>query len=391
MIVPSHSVPLAEPGIIGQGLRYLLDPESPFYIKPRWDRDLWRWLWHFRKACRPERAHRAMPLLRDMHLEGCRLYAQFDRMLDRSGGQGSGLDGGNSGGGGKQGSAFSFGQRGRLLLCRTGQGLERVAAEGEAMSALGLQVEVLDAAGLNRIEPNVDLDCSGGLFYPQDAHLDPARFVAVLAGDLELRGVSLHPDCEVLGFTTSGSRVTSVQTNRGDFAATEVVIATGSWSAQVGALLGLNLPIQPAKGYSVTVEAPAQCPAVPLMLTEAKVALTPMGDSLRFAGTFELAGMDMTINRRRLEGMRRSVAEYVPAYAADRLQTREVWRGLRPCTPDGLPLMGRPTSYENLTVAVGHASVGMSLAPASGRITACIVNGEDPGVDVELLRADRFG
>ena len=373
MVVPSHSVPLAEPGVIGQGLRYLLDPKSPFYIKPRLEPALWRWLWHFRRACRPERVARAAPLLRQMHLEGGRLYAEFDRLLAGHGG------------------GFSFGQRGRLLLCRTGVGLERAAAEGEAMRALGLDVEVVDADGLKRIEPRVELQCAGGLYYPQDAHLDPARFVAALARDLDRRGVSIHAGCELQTLAMRAGRVTAVETSRGRFVAEEVVVASGAWTAQVGAMLGLRWPIQPAKGYSVTVAAPDQFPRVPLMLTEAKVAVTPMGDSLRFAGTFELAGMDLTINERRVQALRRSVADYAPAYEPERLETREVWRGLRPCTPDGLPLMGRPPGWQNLTVAAGHASIGISLAPASGRIAACMVDREAPDADVELLRADRFG
>ena len=371
MIVPSHSQPLAEPGIIAQGLRYLLDAESPFYIKPRLDLALWRWLWHFRKACSEAEVRRAAPLLRDLHLESCRHYAEFNGLL----GEG----------------AFSFGQCGRLLLCRTGQGLQKSVAEGEAMKALELEVEVLDDAGLSRIEPNVEFDCAGGVFYPQDGHLDPARFVSAFATDLEKRGAQLQSQCELLGFGISGSRVTAVRTTRGDFTADEVVVAAGSWSPEVGTLLHLDLPIQPAKGYSATVMAPEQVPRVPLMLTEAKVAVTPMGGNLRFAGTFELAGMDRSINRRRVEAMRRSVGDYVPAYSPDKLTTAEIWRGMRPCTPDGMPFLGRATKYGNVTVAAGHASVGMSLAPASGRIVACLIEGEDPGVDIELMRVDRFG
>ena len=207
LIVPSHSVPLAEPGIIGQGLRWMLDPESPFYIKPRLDRDLISWLWQFRKASTKRRVQRAMPLLRDMHLESFRLYQSLADELD-----------------------FAFGHEGRLLLCKTADGLRHVREEAELMQSVRLQVEMLDATGVKKIDENVEFDTIGGAFYSQDAHLDPALFVRGLAARCVERGMQLREKTEVLGFQVEGRQIKLVETTRGDFAANEIVLCSGSWS-----------------------------------------------------------------------------------------------------------------------------------------------------------------
>lgn len=367
LIVPSHSVPLAEPGVIAQGLRWMFNPDSPFYIKWRWDRELVAWLWQFRKASTRRRVQQAMPLLRDMHLESLRLYQGWAAEL-----------------------GFAFGHEGRLLLCKTEQGLQHVREEAEQMQAIGLAVERVDAQQA-RQRAGVELDCVGGAFYAQDAHLDPARLVRALAARCVERGVQVHEKTEVLGFGKKGRRIQAVETTRGDFAATEVVLCSGAWSPGVARTLGLSLPVQPAKGYSVTFHKPDPCPAVPLMLVEARVGATPMGDKLRFAGTLELAGMDTSINRRRVAAIVHAVPRYVPAWTPDALDLIEVWRGLRPCTPDGLPFLGRAGAYDNLTVAAGHAMIGVSLGAVTGAVTARVVQGEKPGFDLSLCNVDRFG
>ena len=367
LIVPSHSVPLAEPGVMAQGLRWMFDPDSPFYIKWRWDRALMAWLWQFRKASTLRRVRQAMPLLRDMHLESLRLYQGLAAELD-----------------------FAFGHEGRLLLCKTEQGLQHVREEAELMQEIGLEVEMVDAQQA-RQSAAVELDCVGGAFYAQDAHLDPARLVCALAARCVERGVQLREKTEVLGFGRKGRRVQVVETTCGDFVAAEVVLCSGAWSPGVARALGLSLPVQPAKGYSVTFHKPQPCPAVPLMLVEARVGATPMGDKLRFAGTLELAGMDMSINRRRVAAIVNAVPRYVPAWTPDALDLIEVWRGLRPCTPDGLPFLGRASAYDNLTVVAGHAMIGVSLGAVTGAVTARVVQGEEPGFNLSLCNVDRFG
>lgn len=369
LVVPSHSVPLAEPGVISQGLRWLLNPESPFYIKPRLDRELLSWLWKFRRACSERHVRRSMPLLRDLHLESLRLFEELAA--------GDDLD-------------FGFEHRGRLLVCREDGGLEKAAEEARLMQEIGLEVELLDMAGIGKLEPGVRIDGIGGVFYPQDAHLDPARFVRQLAHCVEERGGEIHADTEVLGMEVSGDKITAVETTRGNFTAGEVVLAGGSWSPGIARDLQIKLPIQPAKGYSITVERPPGCPSIPTMLTEAKVAVTPMGDSLRFAGTLELAGLDLSVNRRRVQAMLRAVPAYLPDLDPEEFRLIEIWRGLRPCSPDGLPFLGRSRAYGNLTVAAGHAMIGLSLGPVTGRLVCQLVAKKEPDIDLSFFGVERF-
>jgi len=370
LIVPSHCVPLAEPGVMRKGLRWMLDPSSPFCIRPRLDRQLISWLWRFRGACNADHVRRSMPLLRDLQLESLRLFGELALRPDMG--------------------DFGYRQRGALYVARTDAGFESVSAEARLVLDNGLEVEILDGEQVRELEPGSRLEVTGGAYYPQNAHVQPDRFVRSLAQSAQRRGAVIYAKTEVLEMEVSGERIRAVETTRGRIEADEVVLAAGAWSPALARDLRLELPIQAAKGYSVTFDKPKRCPRIPLMLTEAKVAVTPMGDLLRFAGTLELAGMDLSVNMRRVRAMLAAVPAYLPELDPQNLSTAEVWRGLRPCTPDGLPFLGRSAKYANLVVAAGHATVGLSLGPVSGSVVSRLVCGEDPGFDLRPLSPERY-
>ncbi len=371
LIVPSHSIPLAAPGVIGKAFRWMFDPESPFYIKPRMDLDLARWLLEFQAACTRARMQPSLLVLRDLNLASVALFAEIAAI--------DGLD-------------FGFEKRGGLMVYGTEKGLEGGIEEAGILSEKGIRTEILDPGGLQRLDPTANYHAAGAVYYPQDAHLVPAKFVSELARHVASNGkrAKIHPSTEVIGFRRRNSRIRTVVTTRGDFNANEIVLAGGAWSPAIASELGLNLPIQPAKGYSVTFERPDRCPSIPASLSEAKVAVTPMGDMLRFGGTLELAGMDLSINKRRVAAILKAVPHYLPHLNPDNLRHIETWRGLRPCTPDGLPFLGRSPAFENLTVAAGHAMIGISLGPVTGKLVSQVITGRTPSVDLEPLRVDRF-
>ena len=196
---------------------------------------------------------------------------------------------------------------------------------------------------------------------------------------------------EVLGFETSGRKVTNVITTRGSISVGEIVLAGGCWSADLARELKIKLLIEPAKGYSVTFKRPAGWPSIPVVMAEARVVLTPMVDMLRFAGTLELAGFDMSINKQRLYAILEAVSAYFPDIDTDTLELVEIWRGLRPCSPDGLPYIARPRLYDNLIISTGHGMLGISLAPITGKIVAQLTSHQTPDMDIEALRIERFG
>jgi D-amino-acid dehydrogenase len=367
LIVPSHAIPLAAPGALTQGLKWLLDPDSPFYIKPRFDLELFRWLFGFRAACKEEPMRRAIPVLLALGRASAELFQGLAARNDLE---------------------FGYEQKGWLLLFNSQRGFEKGIEEAHLLQEFGVISQVLDAAGVRRMEPEVMTSVIGGIYYPEDAHLVPDRFVRELARLAESRGACLKTATEVLGFETSGRQISAVVTTRGNFRPDQVVLATGASSPDVARELRLRLPIQAAKGYSITVKAPPTRPHVPLFLSESRVAVTPMGETLRFGGTLELAGPDLSINRRRVAAISQAAREYLNGMAE--LELIEIWRGLRSVTPDGLPIIGRSKSLENLIVASGHGTLGISLGPITGKLVSQIISGEAPAIDLTPLRVERF-
>jgi D-amino-acid dehydrogenase len=368
LIVPSHVTPLAAPGVWWQGVKWMLNPDSPFYIKPRLDLELARWLWRFRAACSPARMRRAMPLLRRLSVESLGLYRELAE---------------------KAGFDFGFRQSGSMTVFFTPEGLAHGRDEARLRAEVGVSVEVLDGPAAHAAEPALKPGVVGALHCREDALLVPDRFVKGLAQLAATLGVRVATGSEVLGFRTAGDRITGVETTRGALETDTVVLAAGAWSPEIGRALGLRVSIQPAKGYSLTYRRPARGPSIPLLPAEGRFSVTPMGEFLRFGGTLELAGMDLSVNRRRVDTLRRSALRCIEG--AENLELLEIWRGLRPCTPDGLPLVGRSRRFENLVLAAGHAMVGMSLGPVTGRIVTQLVAGASASPDLRLLDPDRFG
>lgn len=369
MLVPSHAVPLAAPGVVSQGLRWLFNPESPFYIKPRLDRALLSWLWAFRGFCNERHVQAAMPVLRDLSLASVDLFADMAAL--------DGLD-------------FCFERRGLLMLHNTEKGHKDNHKYAALAQSIGLDVTELDEEALRALEPGVRSAATGAVYYRDDAHLSPNRFLEGLRAYLAQRGVVFATETEVLGFDNAGTRLTAVRTTQGAVAAEEVVLATGSWSEALARPLGLRLPVQPAKGYSVTLDAPNLLLKIPMILSETKVTITPMGGQLRFGGTLELAGYDYSVNRRRLAAILKEIPHYLPDVDPSAIKESDIWGGFRPCTPDGLPLVGRPQAWDNLIVATGHAMIGITLAPITGKLVAEVAQRETPSIALDALQVDRF-
>lgn len=369
LVVPSHFVPLAAPGVITQGLKWMWNPESPFYIKPRFDPALFDWLWKFRAACNASHVQRSALLLRDLNLGGRRLYEQFSQ---------------------RPGFAFGFTKRGLLILFRSPAGAHECREMAGAAAQIGLTARIVSTEAIAQLDPGLHSRAQGAVYFQDDAHLDPAAFNRAMHTHLETSGVTVQGNCEVLGFQKRGRTITAVNTSRGAYSAGEMLLAGGAWTAGIARQLGLKLPMQAGKGYSITLPYPDGKPSIPLILEEARVAVTPLGDRLRLAGTMELAGMDTTINQRRVNAILRALPDYIDLPRPLDSGRAEIWAGLRPCTPDGLPYLGRTARYDNLSVAAGHAMIGMSTAPSSGKLIAEVINGEAPFLDISLLAVDRY-
>ncbi len=361
MVVPSHFIPLAAPGMVAVGLRWMWNPESPFYIQPRLDWDLLMWAWRFWRASTREQVERVAPLLRDLHLAS---RAAYEQIADECG----------------------LVRKGLLMLCKTRHALDEEARTAARARELGIPAEVLDAKQTAALDPQVTMDIEGSVYFPRDCHLQPERYVAAM----ERRIGDAMLDAEVIGWRRDGSRLAAVRTTNGEIEGDEFILAGGAWSAGLVRELGLRLPMQAGKGYSLTLPHPVELPQICSILTEARVAVTPMGGALRVGGTMEIAGMNERISQRRVEGILRALPQYYPRFRREHFDGIAPWSGLRPCSPDGLPYLGRTRAAENLLIATGHAMMGLSLAPVTGELAAQLIDGEPPHFDLAMLSPDRF-
>lgn len=368
-ICPSHFVPLAAPGMVKMGLKMMGNPESPFYVKPRLSWDLLSWAFRFWRAGTKARVERAAPLLCAMHVASVDCYKQFAAAWNND---------------------FGLTHRGLLMLCKTQKFLDKETHVAEMATKLGLKAEVMDMKAIARLEPNLTMDALGGAIFYDDCHLTPQIFVGSLKKAVAEAGCRFLWNAEVNDFDVRGRRIHSIKTAAGTVEADEVVLAAGAWSPTLSKKLGLSLPMQAGKGYNLTMPNPKQQPEISMILTEARVAVTPMGKTLRFGGTMEMSGLNLDINPARLRGIINSACRYLPAYKPEDFVGIAPWRGLRPCSPDGLPYLGRTKRVDNLTLATGHAMIGMSLGPVTGKHVAEIVTGEKPAYDLGLLDPDRY-
>lgn len=370
MIVPSHFMPLAAPGAVGTAVKWMFNPRSPFYIKPRLDGELLRWAYDFWRCANDAHVRRAAPLLAELHLASRAEYLALARA--------PGID-------------FGLVERGLLMLCKSPHALAEEAQVAERGRGWGIPAETLSPAQLAQREPGIDFDVAGAVHFPKDAHFTPERLLASLQRLAADAGVAFRWHTEAQGWRTEGGRIAALRTAGGELCADDFVLAGGSWSPPLARDLGLRLPIQAGRGYTLTLAAPRQLPTICSICVEARLAITPMGGTLRIGGTMEIAGCEERVNPLRIEGITAGFPRYYTAFTASDFAGVEPWCGLRPVTPDGMPYLGRSARWPNLVVSTGHAMMGMSLAPITGKLAAQVLMDERPAVDIALLNPERFG
>lgn len=357
MIVPSHIVPLASPGIISKGLRWMLQAESPFYIRPRLDKRLFKWGWKFRQASTEKHVEESGPVLRDLLLTNRELLIQIEE---------------------EEQFDFGFKKNGLLNLCKTQKGLDEEAEVAEKANALGIPARVLSAEETREMEPSLEMEIIGSTYFPKDCHLHPGSLLNKLKERMQDRAVSFRYNTDVVGLQTENGRAQGVISADGvHLEGSHIILCPGAWTPELADNIGLSLPMQAGKGYSITLNNPKQLPEICALLSEAKVSMTPMCGKLRFGGTMEIVGIDTSINPVKLNALKKSVCNYFPEFSMNDFENQEIWVGLRPISPDGLPYVGAVDRYENLFTSTGHAMMGMSLGVASGQlISQLILNGK---------------
>lgn len=369
MITPSHFVPLASPGIVEQGIRWMFNSKSPFYVKPSLNPELIGWGLKFLKSANKKHVERSAAGLKDINLLSKALYHEFEKD--------AGFD-------------FGLSDKGILMLFKTPKVEEEECHLIEKATALGLDAQYLGPDECHKLQPGLDLDILGAVHYHCDAHLYPNKLMAGLIKYLETNRVQIHRNTEVVKINKEAGKITSVTTKQQEFSGDAYVIATGSWSPAMAKLAGLNVPLMPGKGYSFMMPDPAKKMTIPSILCEARVAITPMNGSIRFGGTMEIGKVNKKINMRRVEGIVESIPKYLPGFKFPLPEKKDIWYGFRPCSPDGLPYIGMSGKYHNLAVATGHSMIGLALGPATGKLISEAINGKKTSMDIGLFAPGRY-
>jgi D-amino-acid dehydrogenase len=352
--------------VIKQAVKWMLKEDSPLLIRPRLDPRLFTWLLRFAHHCRVEPMMRGIPVLRDL----CRASLALFEELVRT-----------------EGLEFCFERRGALYVNSTDAGFEKAKRDADLLVHHGFEVRILTGREAHELEPTILKTVRGAIYYPEDGHGDSHLFVTGLARLLPGLGVEIHTDTSALGLSIDGNPI-RVTTDHGVFSAKDLIIAVGSWTPKLTRPLGVNIPIQPGKGYSVTIAKPECSPKVPVAHQEKRVIVTPIGSRLRFAGTMEFAGMDLRMNDTRAEATLRAGQQILCPMGE--LGNIERWCGLRPCTPDGIPIIDRLPRQPNIYVACGHAMLGYTMGPITGKLVSEMVMGVPPSLPVGPLRFGRF-
>jgi len=370
MITPSHFVPLAAPGMVEQGIRWMFNSKSPFYVRPSLNRELVSWGLKFVKSATKKHVDRSAGALRDISVISKKLYWEFERDTRLE---------------------FGMEDKGILMLFKTPKMVEEEKHLAEEATNLGLDAQYLTPDQCQKLQPDVELDIAGAVHYHCDAHLYPNKLMKVFLKYLEEEGIKMHRNTRVDRIEHDGSKITSVKSGDKEFNGDAYVLATGAWSPAVAKLTGLSVPLMPGKGYSFMVpQDEAKRMTIPSILCEARVAVTPMNGSIRFGGTMEVGKINSEVNMNRVRGIVESVPKYFPDFKLAVPAEKDIWYGFRPVSPDGMPYIGLTNKYKNLAVATGHAMIGLSLGPATGKLICEALNGNVTSMNISPFAVERF-
>ena len=366
-LVPSHVLPLTTPGALGEGFLSLFNPRAPFRVKPQLRRSLWRWMFEFGRRC----THRHM-------IESARVLnailenslAEYRELLNE-------LD-------------CDWQQNGMLFVFRSEKALGEFADEDALLTReFGVSARYIRGPELTALEPALRDDLAGAYHYENDSHLRPDLLNASWSAQLRERGVTFVENCALENIDKAGGKINALVTSQGRMQADRYVFATGAWSDRWSYALECDLPVEPGKGYSVTMTRPSIAPRHPMLMPEKRIGVTPFSDGYRIASMMEFAGFDTRIPEFRIRQLQDSARPFLKEPVGDTVQ--QTWYGWRPMTWDSLPIIGRLPTIDNGLIAAGHNMLGLTLAPVTGRIIADLVSERSVSPTIGALSPARFG
>jgi D-amino-acid dehydrogenase len=376
-VTPCFAMPLPQPGMLLKSFKWLLDSSSPLHIQPSLNPRLAQWLWRFLLAMNRPQMLRSIEVLTDISKYSLDFYAELA----------------------KRNPGLAFEKKGLLMVSANQSGVAAARAEMELMAERGISGRAMSRDEALALEPTLRPTIQGGVYFPEEAQLEPYPTSLALAKEFEAAGGKILAPAEAYDFAFSGGKISEVFTTQGVFRPELVVLATGSWSPEIASKLKVNVPILGGKGYSMTLEGISRKPSVSIMLVDRKIAVTPFPDRVRVAGTLELVDQDFSVSVSRLNAIYRGTHEYLdlglPKGSAEStlpatITARDIWRGLRPCTPDGVPMIGFSGKHSNLFYCTGHQMLGLQSAPGSARLAADLILGKNPITKTAPFDPKRF-
>lgn len=366
-ITPCFAMPLPQPGLFWKSIGWLLNPDSPLYIKPQPSWLLARWMMGFLLSMNQKKFHESIAVLTDLSKFSLEFYTDLARRHPHE---------------------FGFDQKGLLMVSATSSGVKAAIEEMDLMTERGIPGKRLSQEEILAMEPSLNSIIRGGVYFPTEAHAEPLATTQTLAQEFLKAGGVLQTQTEVFDFTFEGKKISEVVTTRGRYQADLVVLTLGTWSRVLAERLRVSIPILGGKGYSLITNSFETKPIHPLMIVDRKIAVTPRADSVRIAGTLELVDQDDSFSPRRVQGILSGAQEHLKMKSDPEI--REIWRGLRPCTPDGLPMIGFSKRWSNLFYNVGHQMLGLQSAPGSAKLAVDLILGRTPLADPQPFRPERF-
>jgi len=365
-ISPSHVIPLASPGMVADGIKMMFNQSSPFYLKPRLNWDLFKWAWYFNKNATQNHVKDAAPIIKDLTVFSRELYQEIknNKIFD-----------------------FQFERKGILMSYQSSKFEKKEAYLAKIAKDQGLEVHHIDKKKLEKMEP--EMKAEGAYHYLCDAHSTPDIFMKNFRNYLTKSGVQFITNEKVLDFEITENTISKLITNTKEYQFDELIIAAGSWSPLIAKKLKLKLLVQAGKGYRINIMKPTGI-KYPAILTDRNTAVTPMKGFTRFGGTMEIAGINSTINKVRVKQIVENAKAFYPNISITNNEMENVACGLRPVSPDGLPYIGRTKKYTNVCVATGHAMMGWSQGPATGKLISEIISDKKPSLNLNPFKVERF-
>lgn len=369
LIVPSHFIPIASPGMLKSGLKMIFDKKSPVSLPLLKNIENIPWFLKFVKSANTEHVNHLAPALLKLNIESKKLYKEIHSQCLGD---------------------FELQEKGLLMTCTTSKGFDEEIEIVKMAGDMGVVTKVLDAGGLKKMEPDVEFNVAGAVWYECDAHIHPANYLQWLKNWLKKQGVQFHYQTRLINFKTHKGKITKAETETSNFFADEFILAAGIYSKNLLENLGVRLPLISGKGYSIDFSETNLKLNTPVILTEAKVALTPFANSLRLGSGMEFNGITGQVNMQRVQAMLDRTHKALPGFSKVQAGKLKIWEGMRPVTPDGVPLIGRTKQIDNLFVAAGHAMMGLSLSPITGKIICDLVEGKPNTLFNDIYSLNRF-